>query len=61
MEDVHKQTDRLLEWAEEVANKCGRSSIYVMAQFYYRNNRVKDVEKAKVEVANKLINGGINK
>lgn len=58
MENVHKKTDVLMEWAEEVANKCGRSSTYVIAQFCYSNNRLHDLEKAKIEVANKLINGG---
>lgn len=58
MDNLHNKTDILMEWAEEVANKCGRSSTYVIAQFCYTNNRVQDVERAKIEVANKLINGG---
>ena len=61
MYNLHNKTDLLMEWAEEMANKCGRSSTYVIAQFCYINNRVQDVEKAKIEVANKLINGGENK
>ena len=61
MDNLHNETDLLMDWAEEVANKCGRSSTYVIAQFCYINNRIQDVEKAKVEVANKLINGGENK
>ena len=58
MRNVHKETDWLMEWAEEVANKCRRSSTYIIAQFCYSNNRLRDPEKAKIEVANKLINGG---
>ena len=61
MDNLHNKTDLLMDWAEEVANKCGRSSTYVIAQFCYINNRLKDIERAKVEVANKLINGGENK
>lgn len=43
LDDVHKQTDWLMEWAEEVANKCGRSSTYIIAQFCYTNNTLKDL------------------
>lgn len=58
MQDINYKIDNLMMWAEEVANKCNRSTTYIIAQFCYRNNRVHDIEKAKVEVANKLINGG---
>ena len=51
------QVQSLIEWAEEVANKCKYSVPYILALHGQKNNKLKDSEKAKVAVANELING----
>ena len=51
-----EDVDAVILWAEEVANKSGKSITYVVSRFASANKRLKDVEAAKVEVANTLIN-----
>lgn len=52
-----QQVQDLMKWAEEVANKCIYSVPYILALHGKKNNEIKDCEKAKVVVANELING----
>lgn len=54
--NIDLDVNAILRWAEEVANKTGRSVTSVVSHFSSANKRLHDVEKAKVEVANKLIN-----
>lgn len=51
-----EDVDKLLEWANEIADKTGRSIAGIMARFSTANNELKNVEAAKVKVANELIN-----
>ncbi len=51
-----EDVDAVINWAAEVANKSGKSITYIVSRFASANKRLKDVEKAKVEVANAVIN-----
>lgn len=53
---TQEDVNSLLEWANEIADKTGRSIAGIMARFSTANNDLKDVEAAKVKVANELIN-----
>lgn len=55
-EVTQEDVDLLLEWANEIADKTGRSIAGIMSRFSKANNELKDVEAAKVQVANELIN-----
>lgn len=58
MSDPHKQTDELMKWAEEIANKANCSSTRALALFCIENNKQgRTEEQAKVIVANNLMNG----
>ncbi len=52
-----KQVQDLIKWAEEVANKSDYSVLRILALHGKKNNELNDCEKAKVVVANELING----
>ena len=49
---------KVSEWAEEVAKKCNRNVLTIMQEFCTEMIKTKDAEKAKIIVANKMINGG---
>ena len=58
MDDLNKETDNLMKWAEEVANKANCSSTRVLALFCIENNKQgRTKEISKVVVANNLMNG----
>lgn len=46
------------EWAEEVAKKSNRNVLTIMQEFCKEMVKTKDTEKAKIIVANRMINGG---
>lgn len=46
------------EWAEEVAKKSNRNVLTIMQEFCKEMVKTKDAEKAKIIVANRMINGG---
>ncbi|MGM9543782.1 MAG: hypothetical protein ACI3T9_02235 [Romboutsia timonensis] len=56
METNNIDVDSVLLWANEVADKTGRSITSIISHFASANKRLKDVEAAKIEVANKFIN-----
>ena len=59
MSDPHKETDNLMEWAAEVAQKANCNTTLVIANFCKENKKPgRTVEQAKVIIANNLINGG---
>lgn len=55
MDELQKQD--LIKWAEEVASKSNKSVLRILALHGNKNNEIKDYERAKVIVANELING----
>ena len=58
MSDPHKETDNLMKWAEEIANKANCSSTRVLALFCIENKKPgRSEEQSKVIVANNLMNG----
>lgn len=48
---------KVSEWAEEVAKKSGKNVLTIMSEYCKEMTRVKDDEKAKLNVANFMING----
>ena len=62
MSDPHKDTNDLLIWVAEVAEKANCNTTLVVANFYEENNKPgRTVEQVKVVVENNLINGGNHK
>ncbi len=58
MDDLHRDTDNLMKWAEEIANKADCSSTRVLALFCIENKKPgRTEESSKVVVANNLMNG----
>lgn len=55
MDEQQKQD--LIKWAEEISKKCKFKQVHILAAHARVNGRIKDSEKAKVVVANELING----
>lgn len=53
-----KSVDDLIQWAKEIEKKCSYSAAHILAAHGRVNSKVRNVEKAKVMVANELINGG---
>nr|WP_302597947.1 hypothetical protein [uncultured Cellulosilyticum sp.] len=52
----NEEVDAIVLWATEIANKTGRSIPGIISRFALANKELKDVEAAKVQVANELIN-----
>lgn len=55
MDEQQKQD--LIKWAEEILKKCKFKQAHILAAHARVNGKLKDSEKAKVAVANDLING----
>lgn len=55
MDEQQKQD--LIKWAEEISKKCKFKQAHILAAHARVNGKLKDSEKAKVAVANELING----
>ena len=53
-----KSVDELIQWAKEIEKKCSYSAAHILAAHGRANSKVHNIEKAKVMVANELINGG---
>ena len=53
-----KLVNDLIQWAKEIEKKCSYSTAHILAAHGRVNSKVHDIEKAKVMVANELINGG---
>lgn len=51
-----QQKQDLIKWAEEISKKCKYSKAHILAAHARVNGKLKDSEKAKVTVANELIN-----
>lgn len=56
MEVKKEDVDEILLWANEIADKTNKSIAGIISRFTVANKELKDVEKAKVVVANELIN-----
>lgn len=58
MSDPHKDTDDLLIWVAEVAEKANCNTTLVVANFYEENKKPgRTIEQLKVVVENNLMNG----
>lgn len=55
MENINYKIENLMEWAEEVANKCCKSTTYVINKLCCINNELQDIQMAKNEVLNILM------
>lgn len=53
-----KAVNNLIQWAKEIEKKCAYSAAYILAAHGRVNGKIHDAERAKVMVANELINGG---
>ena len=52
-----KAINDLIQWAKEIEKKCSYSAAHILAAHGRVNGKVHDTEKAKVMVANELMNG----
>lgn len=56
MEVKQEDVDAILMWANEIADKTGKSIAGIISRFTVANKELNNIEAAKVRVANELIN-----
>lgn len=57
MNNIHKQTDLIIFWAQELAEKYSLNVTTIMVEFYNVNKLLNDTEQSKEEVENKVKRG----